>query len=162
MTERFKKAYDRLVKAYFEGTLQAGKCEYCAIGNILQNTGWVWLFATSVDGRSIFTTPHILMHKYKLDTPGNIKLLAEVYGAVAAIKESGYSQLELAQVESLFEKITKIKPKQIPQFTEQQLLEDQYNGLKAIVELLMSFDNMVEQPVEYTSKFREHPKLVTV
>lgn len=35
MTERFQKAYDALVNAFFDGTLAKGTCKACAVGNIV-------------------------------------------------------------------------------------------------------------------------------
>lgn len=155
MTPRFKRAYDLLVKAYFEGTLNAGDCSACAVGNICGSPDWRRLFYTSSG-----------LQRY---TP-NSNIVPQGY-VDGLEKSTGYSIKELAKIEYTFETNTKIKKDFFWGYiiiengsaikcdaTEQEILADQFNGLKAVVELMMQLDGI--EGDQYVDKFKE--KLITV
>lgn len=163
-TERFKKAYNALVNAFYNGTLQAGNCRACAVGNIvascinfelkpehleiategLDNTGWI---------KSVREAFHI--------SSGDIseKVWNKQYTSIELHDITGYSPLELAKIESVFEENTYLKNYFEISYSEEELLEDQYNGLVAVVEVLLELDN-IKPEEHYNKKFREHPKLI--
>lgn len=48
----FNETIDKLVKAYFDGTLEHGNCRACAAGNICGDSLWAfWFFTTIAFGR---------------------------------------------------------------------------------------------------------------
>ena len=140
MTERFKNAYDRLVKAYITNGLMANDCTACAVGNMCDDKGW---FRAVLDFRE------------KVEVIRTIN------------NNTGYSIEELSQIEYTFEENTHYKKegyystparivwtrddspldfiKETPEFMS-KLADDQFNGLKAVIELLMSFDKMSGEP----------------
>lgn len=147
MTEKFKRAYDLLIKAYFNDKLRAGDCTACAVGNICGGWAeWVDLFCTG-DGTQDCRDPS--MESFNMKTYDEI--------AAELFEISGYTEEELKQVEFLFETTTKIKISLfLPdnnKYTPSEILTDQYNGLKAVIELLMSFDNIEGE--QYTDKLKE-------
>jgi hypothetical protein len=157
-TERFNRAYDALVKAFFEGTLAKGECDACAVGNIINyshpfteddrselkyhSSGWVTVFCTMSVGGQYF-------HESKYRDKAKIQIDA-----------TGYSPKELAKIEWAFEKTCKIRSDAYYSCTEQEVLEDQYNGLAAVVDVLLALDNIKPED-HYKGKFKTHPKLIT-
>lgn len=150
MTERFKRAYDLLVKAYFEGTLRAGDCTACAVGNICGGAVWVRALNEPLARYSI--APE--------------KCFGPQLTAIKLSEISGYSRIELNKIENTFEGSTNFKwrvgsrryatDNYFDNFispTEHEILADQFNGLKAVVELMMEFDNI--EGDQYVDKFKE-------
>ena len=163
MTQRFEKAYNALVKAFFEGTLAKGDCAACAVGNIVadamsanvtldldkgearceENNGfWKPLFATDA-GR-----------QYKRwyptrDADFRSALLEDL---------TGYSEDEMAQIEYAFETNTRIHIERYQYKQESDILEDQYRGLCAVVDVMLALDGIEPDP-KYAAKFREHKSL---
>jgi len=83
MTQRFENAIDKLVKAYFQGTLQSGSCERCAVGNICGFGGWYDALANIREDR---------------------KLGVNDIKAIECVEEaSGYSINEINEIEKAFE-----------------------------------------------------------
>lgn len=82
--ERFKKATDKLIKAYLNDTLQTGDCSACAVGNMC-NGQRIW-YASVINFREINTVS-----------------IRQIQKADALIKETGYSIEEINQIESTFE-----------------------------------------------------------
>lgn len=160
MTERFKKAYDSLVRAFFEGTLAKGTCAACACGNIICDaigepmTKSEVLNNFSNRGASCFSLwgtkrqYNFAQHKYlaKREFENEVNV-------------AGYTTSEFAQIENAFEKNTVIIYHEYHVKEEQDILEDQYKGLCAVVDVLMKLDKEVESTQPYKQKFREHPKL---
>lgn len=161
MTPRFEKAYNALVNAFFNGTLAKGTCTACAVGNIVAdaqegiikleedglyscsttNRFWSYLFMTGYDGtqsNNIDKLPSSSLELYRL---------------------TGYKAEELAKVEFAFETNTKIDYDRYCRYDEQSILEDQYKGLCAVVDVLLELDNLTNDG--HKEKFRTHPKLIT-
>jgi len=164
MTERFEKAYNALLKAYFKGTLAKGICTACAVGNIvcdamdgeiiyqpMYNT-----FERNVDNSfwwRLFYTP--------IGSTKQINTIKDKPGLAEHIKKlTNYSAEELAKVEYAFETNTKITHKNYCQWSEQEVLEDQFNGLSAVVDVLIKLDNLENADKKYNKAFRQHPKLL--
>jgi hypothetical protein len=97
------------------------------------------------------------------------KVQKQLFGYFPEIEErifakSGYTAQELSQVEMAFETNTKYS-KEIGTTwlyppTEEILIEDQYNGLAAVVDVLLALDNIKPED-HYKGKFKTHPKLIT-
>lgn len=146
MTERFKRAYDLLIKAYFNDELKAGDCTACAVGNICCSSQWKVLFVTWSKSTQEFNA-------WRGDTIKNKwgKTRDEIREELE--ERTMYSIKELAQIEHLFEKSTKYNFHNYALLTPSEILADQFNGLKAVIELMMQFDNI--EGVQYVDKLKE-------
>jgi hypothetical protein len=175
MTERFNKAYNALVTAFFEGTLASGSCIACACGNIIFDaigeplTREVFQMEVSkysphdYDGELVRNLHHragFLWANMRSFHGGSCIIPAK--GLEKHINESGYSVEEFVEIEKAFETNTKISISRYYNTPEQEILEDQYKGLCAVVDVLITLDEGKEDPDELKKKFRKHPKLVTV
>jgi hypothetical protein len=148
MTQRFEKAYNALYNAFMNDTLAPGTCTACAVGNIVadamgnkvgklhtgefhcdvNNEWWKHLFITT--GRQTI---------YKLKDNGSVKHYRK-----KMFDLTGYRWYELAQVEYAFEKNTKIKTSYYDEHTEQEIMKDQFNGLMAVMDVLIQLDEVAE------------------
>lgn len=117
MTQRFQRAYDALVDAFFNGTLAKGTCAACAVGNIVgasigvkvsrtdsshgsPQSFWHALFCTGIAGQRIRNEGASEIFK----SP------EEVLDVISKrlTKLTGYLESELALVELVFERATAI------------------------------------------------------
>lgn len=143
MTERFKRAYDKLVKAYLSGTLKAGDCHACAVGNICGGDSWV----VSV-----------------METRGNDRgCYEELYPDISPqsllVFSGGYSATDLSKIESAFEKNTLYKKCDYHKFLQSEIAQDQFNGLSAVIDVMMKLDGMDQDKVELMHPFRQKLEL---
>lgn len=146
MTPRFKRAYDLLIKAYFNDELKAGDCNACAVGNICDGNG---------DWKPLFCTQHNVQvfdcFSDKAVTLLYNKTREEIKKEIESI--SMYSVKELAQIEYAFETNAKISCVFYSRYNQSQILADQFNGLKAVIELMMRFDGI--EGDQYVNKLNE-------
>lgn len=167
MTERFRKAYDALVRAFFEGTLAKGTCVACACGNIIfdavgDNVTKDDLLQERSHCQRFFDVPEKRTRAFKLWGNKRRRLGS---GWVAnpedenEVNVAGYTAVEFAKIETAFEGNTTISFMNYPAYSEHKILEDQYKGLAAVVDVLIELDESTENPDELKQKFREHPKL---
>jgi len=172
MTERFERAYNALLKAFMNDTLAKGTCVACAVGNIVadamggqvmcstfsegtikgldyecnvRNSWWSDLFVTNIFGRQTIYTKKEgrYVEKYRKDI----------------FKLTGYKWDEMAKVEKAFETNTKILYVEYPTHTEQQIMEDQFNGLMAVMDVLIKLDDVAEGQ-KYKDAFKTKLQLV--
>ncbi len=144
MTQRFEKAYNALYKAFMNDTLAKGTCAACAVGNIvadamgakvykkgyefecdIHNGWWSKFFVTIENEQEI---------KHQRADPDYWRLK----------KLTGYSIEELAKIEFAFETNTKIRFFNYPFMTEEKIMEDQFNGLMAVMDVLIELDDVNE------------------
>jgi hypothetical protein len=71
---------------------------------------------------------------------------------------TGYSENEMAQIEYAFETNTSIFFSNYIESDNQSILEDQYRGLCAVVDVMLKLDGIEPDP-KYAAKFREHKSL---
>lgn len=179
MTERFQKAYDSLVRAFFEGTLAKWTCTACACGNIILDAVGTPLtkeqfnddlYRMSIDSLVDIDKVRIeratTLSEFSNNLWANKRVVSDGdYVALEPYKHeinaAGYTAEEFARIENAFENNTVIKIGRYPQFREESILEDQYKGLCAVVDVLLELDDEKEDPDELKQKFREHPKLAT-
>lgn len=179
MTERFQKAYNSLVRAFFEGTLAKFTCTACACGNIINDAlgrpltkemlqeEMNWLKSNFyVSDNPEFDAVRERFAQARLDWAekrhgGTGKFIAKDYYK-DEVNAAGYTAEEFAAIENAFEDNTVIKISSYHSFNEQMILEDQYNGLCAVVDVLLELDKEFESKDDLKQKFREHPKLMTV
>jgi len=168
MTERFKKAYDALVQAFFEGTLAKDNCNACAVGDII-NTAQGGTISKNIYGK--FTSEpcahwwaDLFVSNYKFAPQSRYKTengeWQESYLADMMYELTGYTAEEMAQIERAFEHNTRIPEFRYAEFEEIDILEDQYHGLCAVIDVMIRLDG--KEPAahpEYNAKFREHKKL---
>ena len=169
MTKRFEKAFNALSRSYIEGTLAKGVCTACAVGNIVADAqgGKIRSIIMPVTGEIRFTCSTMNEFWSKLFITSTTNILGirfrkqkstdpSVSDAEYLEKLTGYTADEMAQVEYAFECNTKIKSDKYHKKDELTILKDQYNGLCAVVDLLLSFDDEVD--TEFKLKLK-HPKL---
>lgn len=172
MTERFKKAFNALTRAYFEGTLAKGTCVACACGNIIFDAVADPVTKKDIEeefrarftekvGKSELAGPLWADKRVGGIIDSKFKFIAK-YDYIGEINAAGYTAEEFAEIENAFEENTKIRLWDYFNVEEQKVLEDQYNGLCAVVDVLMELDKETEGAEEYKQQFRKHPKLATV
>lgn len=179
MTERCQKAYNSLVRAFFEGTLAKFSCSACACGNIIFDAVGKSTTKQDIEDEIFYVNdvtddPSDERIKRAMErTHEAEKLWAhkrtfqggkgyEVFTRYAEeVNEAGYTADEFTRIENTFEDNTHFKISTYPYHSEQEILEDQYKGLCAVVDVLLELDKGQEDsPDELKKKFREHPKLV--
>lgn len=160
MTNRFQKVYDILINAFFTGTLAKGTCTACAVGNIVTAAQNGKVIKVEDYFKSTIPTGNFVWSNIFYTANGEQKNYIDRYPKKCEElkKLTSYTAEELAEIEYTFETNTNIKFDYYHQHTEQKILEDQYNGLVAVFDVLMRLDNITE--VEPQKKLREHPNLV--
>lgn len=140
-SDRFNNAISALVKSFFNETLAKGDCNACAVGNmcaaglgittslstncgIEANGRWKSVFCTEEDG-----VQNINPYNYEGE-------------AKRAIDSTNYSWKELAKIEKAFEMATKIPIEKYEYRTKDDIIQDQYNGLMAVVEVLCKIEGI--------------------
>jgi hypothetical protein len=164
MTERFEKAYNALLKAFMNDTLASGTCAACAVGNIIADAmgGVVYKddddnFRCNIDNdwwKNVFLTTDYCQKIYNVESDENIKDYRK-----RMFELTGYKWDELAKIERVFEKNTKIKVYSYPDHGEHEIMEDQFNGLMAVMDVLIEIDD-IEEGQKYKNAFKT--KLQTV
>lgn len=181
MTQRFEKAYNSLVKAYFENTLAKGICRACAVGNIVadaqggtvqkvlvkrQIIDWFTGKPTREIDKVEFTC-NVNNHFWgaAFSTSGGVQSRTRSKEDADKInseltKLTGYTLDEMAQIEYAFETNTQLQLSFYHNYSEQDILEDQFKGLSAVVDVMVELDGIENDNNRYNNKFREHPALV--
>jgi hypothetical protein len=152
MTQRFEKAYNALYNAFMNNTLAKGTCTACAVGNIVadamgakvyktewesfitfhcnySNHWWGKMFVTYSDGQSIT----------KISEDSEVKKLRK-----NILNLTGYTWRELAKVEKAFEENTEIPFDKYNQYYPEEVMEDQFKGLMAVMDVLIELDEVKE------------------
>jgi hypothetical protein len=158
MTARFEKAYNALYNSFMGNTLAKGTCTACAVGNIvadamgekitidedgwynceIDNAWWNDMFYSNDFGQLITTI--------EMD-PQVKNLRKRIY------EMTGYEWNELAKVEKTFEKNTSINFADYDIYTEKEIMEDQFNGLMAVMDVLIELDE-VKDGEKYKNTFK--------
>lgn len=132
--ERFNRAIKALVQAFFKDNLSKGDCKKCAVGNICNGRNdWYEVFMTTDSGVQLIDE-----HMYFGETKN-------------VIDSTGYRWEELAEIERSFETSTKIHWQEYYRHKKSAIMQDQFNGLMAVVEVLCKLDNI--EPTEYKKAF---------
>lgn len=157
MTQRFEKAYNALLNAFMNDALASGNCTACAVGNIIadamggkvykscdgdfhcdvNNDWWKHVFITGKRQRITLIRQNEYVKKYR-------KRMFEL---------TGYKWKELARIEKTFEKNTKIKASSYHKHKEHEVMEDQFNGLMAVMDVLIELDDVAEGQ-KYKNEFK--------
>ncbi len=162
LPERFERAYQALITAFFDETLAKGVCTACAVGNIVA-AGY---------GEKVLSTTHHLVGKqfhcnarnsewsdifYTSDGLQKFDNFAIIKNLEAAINivVTGYSVEELAKIEFAFEINTKLNL-EIYQFkSKKEIMEDQFTGLMAVVDVLCEIEGLNSTEYKKSFEFNE-------
>lgn len=153
---RFDRTIQALVTAFFQGTLVKGDCRACAVGNIVAHCNQIKLNVHKIlkdpvnynkqigEWRKVFVTDEDGFQKTR---PENYEGLSRII-----IDSTGYQWMELAKIENAFEKSTKFYERSYTKLNTVEIMQDQYNGLMAVVEVLCEIEG-IENPSEYKEMF---------
>lgn len=165
MTTRFKKSYDALIKAYFEGTLAKGTCLACACANIIADAqgGKISQLPPDKNGRVNFicdTNNSFWSEIFICGEPTSFVDEPFIESSKQDLLDlTGYSWEEMMLVERAFESTCRLNNTHYGHCTQQEILKDQFNGLSAVVDVLCELDNIPNEDKSFNLKFREHPQL---
>ncbi len=150
-SKRFDNAITALISAFFNETLAKGTCSACAVGNMVA-------FAHNKKTTKNFdvvqlgdynNTYWFILHPqafFRKSTEQSDR----IYEAV--VKPTGYSIKEIFQIEAAFEKNTKIQWNDYPFREKSEVMQDQFNGLMAVVDELCKLDG-IEDASQYKKLF---------
>lgn len=166
---RFDNAVSKLIKAFFDETLEKGQCSCCAVGNICDNkSDWKNLFVTlgtSEDREQInCIRSGITDTDARFFSPEELSEIREK--AFDTIKQTGYNAYELAKVEKAFEENTeaikigsdKYENEEGEEISHDEYIKDQFNGLCAVIDVLCQLEG-INNPDQYKKMLREKPEL---
>lgn len=161
MTPRFEKAYNALYNAFMNDTLAKGTCIACAVGNIVADAMGAKVYSQQDDSsikfrcsnnnywwNDLFFTTQCGQRIIKISENNKVKQLRK-----KILNLTGYTWRELAKVENAFEKNTIISFDEYNFYTPEQIMEDQFNGLMAVMDVLIELDN-VKEGDKYKNNFR--------
>jgi hypothetical protein len=150
---RFDRAIQALISAFFDGTLIKADCRACAVGNMVASS-----IGQKLDPKKLIDIDykcelrhwaHVFVSK-----PTYQVLKPECYGGKAKmlIDSTNYTWQELAKVEKAFEDNTKINGSMYRRHSKDEIMQDQYNGLMAVVSVLCGIEG-IENQEEYKEMF---------
>src|SRR6186713_2209173 len=150
-SERFNRAIAGLIAGFFEGNLAKGDCGACAVGNIVAHCYGKKAFLSELDD---FTFNSHWGKVFKTIAEYGQFIDIDYYRDEAKenIDVTGYSIRELAKVEKVFEENTEIDFTEYHKHSKDEIMQDQYNGLMAVVEVLCQIEG-IENPKEYKDMF---------
>jgi len=151
-SQRFETAIHRLVKAFFEGTLKKGTCTACAVGTMCNGySDWDKLFVSRGYGIQVRTGLNILRREPQ-------KHLQEIEEEL--VLQSGYTADDLARIEEAFERSTYISWMEYRSFyhSKEAIMQDQFNGLMAVVDVLCEIEGIAPEPVKEYFNFDQSLK----
>lgn len=167
MTNRVQNAIDIFLDAINKGTLAKGTCVACAVGNLVASGMGAKIYINGFDEANIpVFNCNINNHTWNvvfMTSLGyqeqNFELLNSKSSYVKEIKKlmdsTGFTPEELAKIEFAFETNTRIKIYYYNKYSKEAIREDQINGLKAVVEVMMTFDDIKEDVDEVFTKKAE-------
>lgn len=118
----FNETIDKLVKAYFEGTLRHRQCSACAVGNIIGTDRWMYHFYTSKKQQE----PHNQAIPIRIYRKDKEYIQAKWSPIENPFPYSDYSMQELMEIEWAFETADMGKNRD----------DWEFNGLMKVVEVL--------------------------
>ncbi len=147
--ERFDRALKKLIQAFFSDGLRKGNCSACAVGNMCDGkSDWRHVFMSSDHGQIIYVKAYVNNYISPISSESNPKLV---------IDATGYSWQELARVEKAFEANTKIDGAfgYSADIHKKDIMEDQFNGLMAVVEVLCDIEGLNPEPYKIQFNYNE-------
>ena len=169
--QRFTNVIDKLVKAFFEGNLEAGNCKKCAVGNVIEAENSEWYFGAVKSLRkdeariAKMHAESIQLEErfgYPLSVIDKVEETFEQASTVILFMEQLKTDGTLENLYSVREKHTD-KPLRYfngavheSQITEEMHIQSQFAGLMAVVDLLCEIEG-IENPIPVKEKFTHHP-----
>ena len=146
MTQRFEKAYNALYNAFMNDTLAKGSCKACAVGNIIADSmGGIIEIDNKFNIRCDINNTFWNAVFYTTDGEQHIDNSCNYQYTKKCIKKlTGYSWKEMSKIEFAFEINTMIGHVEYNQCTPEQIMEDQFNGLMAVMDVLIQLDEVKE------------------
>jgi len=152
MTKRIQNAIDIFLDAINNGTLAAGTCTACAVGNLVAaGIG----YEIDKDFNSF-----VKLKNDTLKVKPNAAWMAAFSSSREAIigytKEDGLKNIEatdftleeILKIERAFERNTRISYGRYYEFSKKEIRADQIKGLEAIVKVMLTFDEQKENVKE--------------
>jgi hypothetical protein len=172
MTKRIQNAIDIFLDAINEGTLAKGTCTACAVGNLVAHG----MGSKVVNEDMLFETKPFVVNSiwsdlFSTDSYGYQSLWShKPNGLDEMIKQPEYKSLrdamekidftvdELRQIEYVFETNTELTYHVYRNHTKEEVRADQIKGLEAVVKLMLTFDEQVDDVKEvFTTKAEAIP-----
>ncbi len=158
MTPRFEKSYNALYNAFMNDTLAKGTCTACAIGNIVADSMGEKI--VKING-SFYTMESVSFWSDIFYTSSGFQI---VNGHTNEQRErlfdlTGYTVEELMKIEYVFETTTKIPHIHYYRTSEKNIMEDQFRGLMAVMDVLIELDN-IEEGTKYKESFNNKFKTI--
>lgn len=130
MTQRIENAINVFLDAINNGTLAKGTCCACAIGNLIADK--INYKIEELDHDT--SKPNGVWWDYVAGFNKKAEILNKL----------DFTINEVIEIEKAFENNTKINYLSYYNSSKKQIREDQINGLKAVIEVMMSFDDVKE------------------
>lgn len=157
MTLRIQKAIDIFLDAINNGTLASGTCTACACGNLVAHAIGYKIEVPKTLVR-YHSEPYPNAHWLQAINPHTI-FNQDLELGRQQISATGFTVSEFKKIESAFEQATQIAFYNYRFHTPEEIRQDQINGLKAVVEVMMSFENCEDSVDEV---FTQKAKLIPI
>lgn len=121
----------------------------------MDNASWRHLFftGTEIGQEEASQKLHLTVASQKASIEAGGQNQDHFNAAYLAIAPTGYSAQELSEIESAYEMATKIRFDQYPKHTQEEIKEDQYNGLMAVTDVLCALDGNADEAPEFRKAF---------
>ncbi len=152
MEKRVEKAINIFLDALNEGTLAAGTCAACAVGNLV---------AAGIGIKAII--PHknneqkyIVCENehWAVDILKSSDVMFDSTKSLKCIAATDFTIRELIKIERAFERNTNIIYLRYDYYTKEEVRKDQIKGLEAVVKVMLTFNNDTKTNVKevFTNK----------
>jgi hypothetical protein len=164
MTKRIQTAIDIFLDAINEGTLAKGSCVACAVGNLVANGMDAKVIPNGVFFETEPSVPNAIWSSLFCTSDNRQFVKSDIHEEIKdswyqvlqkAIKKIEFTIDELAKIEYAFETNTKIIHTQYDNYTKEEVRADQIKGLEAVVKLMLTFDEQVDDVKEVFTKKAE-------
>ena len=159
MTERVKKAIDIFLDAINNGTLAKGTCRACACANLV--AAELGVKCVLPESRQVRESENITeeMHWFraiKYYVPNRKEMITyhlDLEKGIETIHKTGFTVAEFKKIERAFESNTRFNYLDYTYQKPEAIRADQINGLKAVVAVMLTFDDCKESIEEvFTQK----------
>lgn len=162
MTKRIEKAIDIFLDAVNNGTLAKGSCVACAVGNLVAHgmNGTISKVKSKYGDYDVFKSDvnNSSWSDAFLTDKGEQKICGNNLNTpwvLSNVEATDFTVLELAQIEFAFENNTEIYYTEYYSATPQEIRADQIKGLEAVINVMMTFDEVEADVKEvFTNKLQ--------
>lgn len=158
MTKRFEKSYNALYNAFMNNTLAKGSCMACAVGNIIADAMGLSVEKNNDEYEYTCSGDNKWWSELFL-TAGNTQIFCNINDDCLRYRKkikylTGYSWKEMAKIEYAFEINTKYNYLMYDEMSEKDIMDDQFNGLMGVMDVLLELDNISEGK-KYKDSFKK-------